>query len=68
MNRAGAVVTTTVAAATATDARVPGGDVGFEGLPSVEDGRDVEAGARGFIIASTAVGTGAGAELAYHAR
>jgi len=36
--RAGVVV----AAAVATYARVPGGVVGFEGDPSIEDGRDVE--------------------------
>jgi hypothetical protein len=36
-----------VAAAVATDARVPGGDVGFEEDPSAEDERDVEAEARG---------------------
>jgi hypothetical protein len=49
-----------VAAAVATDARVPE-DVGFEGDPSSEDGQDVEAEARG-LIAYIAVGTGAGAD------
>jgi hypothetical protein len=56
-NRAGVVV----AAVVATDGRVPGGDVGFEGDPSAEDGRDVEAKPRG-LIASLAVETGAGAD------
>jgi hypothetical protein len=31
-----------MAAAVATDGRVPGGDVGFQGDPSTGDGRDVE--------------------------
>lgn len=50
-----------MAAAAATDARVPGGDVGFEGDPGAEDERDIEAEALS-LIASIAVRTGAGAD------